>query len=591
MKSFFKFTLASMLGFILAGILLIFVVAGIIGAMIAAAGDDTVTQKPKTVLTIDLTQGVTERTSKNPLENFNFQAFKSENKIGLNDILSQIERAKTDENIKGIYINSSSIEAGISTVEEIRNALIDFKTSGKFILSYNEVYSQGAYYLASVSNKIYLNPEGLVDFKGLSAQIMFYKDALDKLGVEPIIIRGKNNKFKSAVEPYMYNHISEANKLQTLTYMGSIWNHILKGISDTRKISVDQLNVMADSMYVNSAKAAKEYKLVDDLKYYDEVLAELKKLSDTPEKDDINFMSISEYSKVPQLATGKGVSKNKIAVIYATGQIDMGKGSAEEIGSEGLSSAIRKARLDTTVKAIVLRVNSPGGSALASEVIWREVVLAKKAKKVVVSMGDVAASGGYYIAAPADKIYANPVTITGSIGVFGILWNGQNLMNKIGINTDAVNTNAHSDIGNMFRPMSDGEYAVIQKSVEDIYDVFLGHVAEGRNKTKAEIDSIGQGRVWSGYNAKEIGLIDEFGGLNDAIKGAKELAKLDDYRVVEYPEQKEPFEEIMESFGAKAQLYFTESQLGETFKYYQQIQNLTKLRGVQARIPFVIEIK
>lgn len=590
MKSFLKFTLASVVGFLITGVILIFIVMGIIAGVVASAKDDTVALKKKTVLTLDLSKGVVERSSKNPFEEMNFQTFKPENKVGLNDILKNLKRAKDDDNIKGIYINSTGINAGVATIEEIRNALIDFKTSGKFIISYSDIYTQGSYYLSTVSDKIYLNPEGFIEFKGLSAQLMFFKDALDKLGVEPIIIRGKNNKFKSAVEPFMYNHISEANKLQTLTYMGSIWNHLLKGISETRKVSVDDLNLMADSMLINNAKEAVKYKLIDELKYYDEVLAELKEKSETDADGDINFMSISSYTKAPKSTDGKGLIKEKIAVVYANGEINMGGGSDKEIGSEGLSKAIRKARLDTTVKAIVLRVNSPGGSALASEVIWREVVLAKQAKPVVVSMGDVAASGGYYIAAPADKIYASPITITGSIGVFGILWNGQNLMNKIGINSDAVNTNAHSDIGNTSRPMTDAEYAVIQKSVEDIYGVFIGHVAEGRGKSKEDIDAIGQGRVWSGVNAKEIGLIDEFGGLTDAIEGAKELAKLEDYRIVEYPKQEDPFEALLKDFGGEIKSYVIENELGTSYTYYNRLNKLTKLKGVQARIPFVVDI-
>jgi protease-4 len=347
---------------------------------------------------------------------------------------------------------------------------------------------------------------------------------------------------------------------------------------------------MADSMLINSAKSTVDYKLVDALKYYDEVLKELKTKSGTKAEDNINFISISSYSKTPQALTGKGLIKDRIAIVYANGQINMGKGSETEIGSDGLSEAIRKARLDSNVKAIVLRVNSPGGSALASEVIWREMVLAKQVKPVVVSMGDVAASGGYYISAPASKIYASPVTITGSIGVFGILWNGQNLMNKIGINTDAVNTNLHSDIGNTTRAMSDAEYAVIQKSVEDIYQVFIGHVADGRNKSTEAIDSIGQGRVWSGVNAKKIGLIDEFGGLTEAIKGAQALAKLDDYRIVEYPKQKDPFDMLISDFGGEIKSYILNEELGSSFKYYDRLNKLTKMKGVQARIPFIVDI-
>ena len=591
MKSFFKFTLASVVGFLITGIVLIFITMGIIGGLVASSTDKSVTIKEKTILKIDFSNGVTERTSQNPLEDMNFQTLKTNTKIGLNDILKNLKKAKNDDNIKGIYINNTGIGAGLGTIEEIRNALIDFKTSGKFIISYSDVYTQGAYYLSTVSDQIYLNPEGFVDFKGLSSQLLFFKDALDKIGIEPVIIRGKNNKFKSAVEPFMYNHISEANKLQTLTYMGSLWNHILKGISETRSISIENLNLYADSMLINNATEAVKYKLIDDLKYYDEILTILKEKSETDENDDINFMSMSSYTNTPNTPTGKGLIKEKIAVVYANGEINMGSGSEKEIGSKGLSKAIREARLDTNIKAVVLRINSPGGSALASEVIWREVMLTKKVKPLIVSMGNVAASGGYYIAAPADKIFANPVTITGSIGVFGILWNTQDIMKKIGINSDAVNTNAHSDLGNMSRSMTDAEYATIQNSVEDIYDVFLGHVAEGRKMKKEDVDKIGQGRVWSGENAKEIGLVDEFGGLVDAIEYAKEMAKLEDYRIVELPKQEDPIEALMKDLGGNVKAYVLQEELGTSFKYYDRLNQLTKLKGVQARIPFILDIK
>ncbi|MBN2667925.1 MAG: signal peptide peptidase SppA [Bacteroidales bacterium] len=591
MKSFFKFTFASILGFLVAGLLMFFIVLGIIGSIVGSSQDKTINVKEKTILTLNFDNGIVDRAGKNPFEEMNFESFEGKSKVGLNEILKNLKKAKDDENIKGVYINTTSVEAGIATIEEVRNALIDFKTSGKFVIAYSDIYTQGSYYLSSVADKIYLTPEGFIEFKGLSAQLMFFRDALDKIGVEPVVIRGKNNKFKSAVEPYMYNHMSEANRLQTMTYMGSIWNHLLEEISKARNISVSELNTIADSMLIYNAQSAVDYKLIDELKYYDEVLAELKTKTETDQKDDINFLSISEYSNAPKSGENKKIAKDKIAVIYASGEINMGEGSNKEIGSDGLSEAIRKARLDSTVKAVVLRVNSPGGSALASEVIWREMQLTKAVKPIVVSMGDVAASGGYYISAPANKIFANPVTITGSIGVFGLMWNGQNVLDKIGINTDVVNTNTHSDIGNMTRDMSESEYAVIQKGVEDIYNVFLTHVAEGRGKTKEQVDEIGQGRVWSGLNAKEIGLIDEFGGLDAAIEAAKELANLEDYRIIELPRLKDPFEEILKNFGGDVKASVLKEELGQSYKYYNEFNKLLKLRGVQARMPYAIDIR
>ncbi|OFY69863.1 MAG: signal peptide peptidase SppA [Bacteroidetes bacterium RIFOXYA12_FULL_33_9] len=570
--------------------LLIIIFVAIIGGIIASSSSD----KPaiieaNSILKITLDNEVVDRSSSNPLANFNFMSFENEKKLGLNDILKNLKKAKTDDNIKGIYIETLGVTAGIATVEEIREALIDFKESGKFILSYSDIYTQKAYYLASVANKLYINPQGAIEFKGLGAEMMFFKNALEKLGVEPVIIRGKNNKFKSAVEPFMYDKMSEANRLQTQTYMGSIWNHLLEGISVSRGISVAELNLLADSMKVENAKSAVTYKLVDNAKYKDEIIAELKELSGIEKDGKLRFVTLSKYDRVPE--TDKSKSKDKIAVVYGVGQIDMGEGDEASIGSDGLSESIRKARLDSTVKAIVLRVNSPGGSALASDIIWREVLLAKQVKPVIVSMGDVAASGGYYISCPADVIVANPTTITGSIGVFGVLWNGQKFLNeKIGITVDRVTTNTHSDIGSMFRPMAESEKAVIQRSVEDIYDTFISHVSEGRSITKETVDSIGQGRVWSGVNAKEIGLIDEFGGIKKAIEIAAEKAGLTDYRIVEFPKEKDPFQELLKELKGEAETYFFANELGQSYKYLKAYNNILKIKGVQARMPFELDI-
>ena len=587
MKNFFKFTLASIVGFLVAGFILFFVGIGIIGSIISSSKSEINVISKHTVLEIDLSGGLIDRATDNPLNKLDIQSLQVQNKQGLNVILSDIKKAKEDEKIDGIYINASNVQGGIASLKEIRDALKDFKTSGKFILAYADVYSQGAYYLSSIANKIYMNPQGILEFKGLSAQIMFYKDALDKIGVEPIVIRGKNNKFKSAVEPYMYNHMSDANKEQTQKFMSSIWNHLLSEISETRKIPVERLNILADSMKINSPKSAVAYKLIDQLKYYDEILNELKDLTKTKK---IKFVSINKYKQTAPLEPKKLI-RNKIAVIYASGQIDMGEGNAQTIGSEGLSKSIRIARLDSNIKAIVLRVNSPGGSALASEVIWREMILAKKTKPVIVSMGDVAASGGYYISAPADKIFASPVTITGSIGVFGILMNSKKLIEKLGLSTDVVNTNQHSDIGNIYRAMSEEEYSVIQNGVEDIYDTFLQHVAEGRKKKKEDIDAIGQGRVWSGKSAIEIGLIDEFGGLNKAIEAAKEMAKLTEYRIVEYPKEKSIFDEILKNMGTNVKASIFKNELGDAYTYYQKINQLSKIKGIQMRMPYAIDIR
>jgi len=590
MKSFFKYTFASIIGFLVASLVVILIFFGIVGSIVSSSQDKTTIVKDNSILKISLSDGVVDRVSENPMDNFDIKAMKSESKVGLNDILKELNKAAKDDKIKGIYLEINGFPAGMATTEEIRNALIEFKdSSDKFIIAYSDYYTQKSYYLASVADKIYVNPQGLVEWKGIGGEVMFYTEALKKIGVEPIIIR--HGKFKSAVEPFMLSKMSDANREQTITYIGSIWNNIMDGISKKRGVSVEDLNMYADSMKIQDANDALNYKLVDGLKYKDEILAELKTLSDTKEDDDLEFITLGSYKKSPKLNVDKVRAKEKIAIIYGTGEINMGNGSIKEIGSDGLSEAIREARLDTTIKAVVLRVNSPGGSALASEVIWREVVLTKKVKPVVVSMGDVAASGGYYISCPADRIFASRNTITGSIGVFGLMFNGEELMDKIGISVDGVQTNAHSNIGSQFKKMTQEEKDVIQRSVEDIYGVFIGHVAEGRGTTPALIDSIGQGRVWSGVNAIEIGLIDEFGGLKDAVKYAAKKANLDNYRITELPKQKNFMEALLKDFTGDIETKVLENNLGLTYKYYYRLNKILQSNGVtQARIPYDIEI-
>ncbi len=590
MKSFFKYTFASIIGFLVASLLVIFIFFGIVGSIVSSSQDKTSIVKDNSILKISLSDGVVDRVSENPMDNFDIKAMKSDNKVGLNDILKELNKAANDDKIKGIYLDLNGLPAGMATTEEIRNALLEFKdSSDKFIIAYSDYYTQKSYYLASVADKIYVNPQGLVEWKGIGGEVMFYTEALKKIGIEPVIIR--HGKFKSAVEPFMLNKMSDANREQTITYIGSIWNNVMDGISKKRGVPVEDLNMYADSMKIQNANDALKYKLVDGLKYKDEILDELKTLSGTKKDDDLEFITLNTYKNSPKLNVDKVRAKEKIAIIYATGEIKMGDGSIKEIGSDGLSEAIRKARLDSTIKAVVLRVNSPGGSALASEVIWREVVLTKKVKPVIVSMGDVAASGGYYISCPADRVFASRNTITGSIGVFGLMFNGEELMNKIGISVDGVQTNAHSNIGSQYKKMTQEEKDVIQKGVEDIYGVFIGHVSEGRGTTPALIDSIGQGRVWSGVNAIEIGLIDEFGGLKDAVKYAAKKANLDKYRITELPKQKDFMEALLKDFTGEIETKVLEKNLGLTYKYYYRLNEILKSNGVtQARMPYDIEI-
>ncbi len=574
--------LATIVGIIVVNLIFFFTFLIIVGSL--SGGKDEVKIEPSSILHIRLDYSIKERTSDNPFQSMSMGSFEPSTNLGLNDILKNIRKAKEDVNVKGIFLDIPNLDAGIATIEEIRGALLKFRESGKFIIAYSDMYTQGSYFLCSVANKVYLNPQGVVELKGLHSEVMFFKGALEKLGVEPEVIR--HGKFKSAVEPFIMDKMSDANREQTLTYIGSMWNFILQGISEQRKISVDSLNLYADSMLVTNAKSCIDLKLVDGLKYYDEIIDELKASSGIDKKKDLSLVEMNSYNKVP--ATFISGKNGKIAVIYANGEIGMGKGDDESIGSEGLSETIRKARKDSTIKAVVFRINSPGGSALASDVIWREVELLKKVKPVIVSMGDVAASGGYYIACPADVIVSNHTTITGSIGVFGLLWNGQKFLNdKLGITIDEVNTNANSGIGSLVRKMRPQEKAVIQQSVEEIYDVFIGHVADGRKMEKANVDSIGQGRVWSGVNAKEIGLVDEFGGLEKAIDIAKEKAGIKtQIKIIEMPEKLPFFEQFMKSMKENVQTSSIQKELGPAYKYYKTLKSLTGLSGIQARMPY-----
>jgi len=592
MKSFWSVTFASLLGTILASIVMFFLMfLIIIGIVNSSQSDEVVEIQEHTILKLNLNKKIVDRGSDNPFEGFNFMTMNPDKGLGLNTILENIDKARKDDNIDGIYLNLTGINAGIATIQEIRNSLLGFKESGKFIYSYSESYSQTTYYLASVADKVYLNPEGGVAFVGLSAQLMFFKKALAKLGVEPVIIR--HGKFKSAIEPLILDKMSEANREQVSTYVGSIWLSIQQAISTSRNIDIEKLNNIADDLLLKNAKSSVELGFVDGLLYYDEIIELLKEKTGVETDKDIESVSLGKYTKVPKIRKEgeKGLAKDKIAVIYAAGNIVSGKGADGQIGAESLSKTIREARKDKKIKAIVLRVNSPGGRALASEIIWREVVLAQKEKPVIVSMGDVAASGGYYIACAADTIVANPTTITGSIGVFGVLLNIEKLMNeKIGITFDKVNTNRFSDIGSAAKTMEKEERAFIQNGVEEVYSTFIQHVADGRGMTTEQVDNIGQGRVWTGENALEIGLVDKIGGLEDAIAIAVEKAGLDRYRIVSLPKQKEPFEKIMEGLGAGVKINLFDTNNDDFSRAYKYYQSLSNMKGVQARMPFELEI-
>jgi protease IV len=589
MKDFFKFMLASMLGFIIISIILFFVFIGIVASIATLADKKSVDIDPNTVLQMKLDKPIYDRAPKDPFAFFSPSGIDMNNNPGLDDILKNIKKAKTDPDIKGICLDLSFISAGVSTIREIRQSLEDFKTSGKFIVAYGEVYSQGAYYLGSVADKVYLNPNGAIEFKGLSAQLFFLKGTLEKLDIDMQIIR--HGKYKSAVEIFTEDKMSDANREQLNAMVSDIWESAVGDIAKSRNLSTTQLNSIADNLDALDADKALAAKMVDGLLYKDQFNTELKNLLGLGEKDKIQTVSESKYTMVPPTETEK-VSSNKIAVVYASGDIVDGKGDDRTVGSVKFSEAIRQARENDKVKAIVLRVNSPGGSATASDVIRREVVLAMEKKPVVVSMGDVAASGGYWISASASKIFADPTTITGSIGVFGMVPNMQKFFSdKLGVTFDNVKTNTFSDFPNVNRPLTPYETAIFEKQIEKIYGDFLTLVAAGRKMERSQVDSVGQGRVWSGTDAKSIGLIDQFGGLQDAIASAAELAGISDYNLISLPAQKEPLQQILDELSGNVSAGMIEKELGVYYSYYQYLKQIKDVQGIQARLPYEIKVQ
>lgn len=564
--------------------------------VIVSLGDEAPEVKSNSVLTLKLNKRIVERAEDNPWSSLDleFKGFNFSSELGLDQILESIEKAKSDPKIKGIYLNPSIIMAGFGTVEEIRTALEDFKSSGKFIYAYAEVLDAKSYYLCSVADEIVLNPQGSLDFNGLSGSVSFYKEALAKLGIKMDIIR--HGKFKSAVEPFMTDHMSPESKEQMQKYLNSIWSELVNKIADARKLCPTEVNKIADTNTIfEKADKLVDFGLVDTLLYKDQVLDELARLTGSTNKKGIPAISPDKYAKTIG-RTKKEYSRNRIAVIYAEGGIDM---SAEGINSEKLAKTIREARKDTMVKAIVLRINSPGGSAYGSEQVWREMKLAKENKPVVVSMGNYAASGGYYISCAASEIYAENTTITGSIGIFAQIPNASELLtDKLGITQDFVGTNENSVflptgglMPTLSRPMTNFERKKLQQYIEMGYDTFISRVAEGRNMTKEGVDSIGQGRVWAAHDALGIKLIDKIGTLSNAIERAAELANIDNYRIRKLPEQEDPFALITKDISAKAQNLVLKHELGTDYQTYTYIKNAIKQSGILTLMPYQVEIK
>jgi protease-4 len=590
MKKFLKYTLAVIAGSIVSISILMLGFVIMVG-IFAATSKQEVTVNDNSILILKLDGPIVERAVDDPFSAAFAEIMDEIAPIGLNQILSSIEKATRDERIKGIYIESGMILAGHASIEEIRDALLQFKESGKFIISYASVYSQKAYYLTSVSDKIYMTPGGMLAFQGLSAQRTFFKNALDKLGIEMQVFR--HGAFKSAIEPFIRTSMSDSARLQTETYINSMWGHLISKVAESRNLSIESLNHTANQFPMFKSKDfIRESGLVDALKYKDEVINELKDSTQIDYTKDLNSIEIKKYAKAYVASEKKGIAKNKLAVIYAEGEIDS-PSSKDGIKSEDLSRTIRKARRDSTIKAVVLRINSPGGSGLGSEIIWREVKLTADTKPVIVSMGDLAASGGYYIACAADTIVAQPNTLTGSIGVFGLIPNFEGLFKKIGISTDGVKTNKFADMPALDRPFRPEEKALMQAYIEDFYDLFLQRCAEGRNTTKETIDKIGQGRVWSGKNALDIDLVDMLGGIDTAIEIAAQKANIkDDYRIVEMPEVLPAFEQLLKDLTGNASARIQNMIWGQSeyAKLLKTVESMQEAYPIQARLPYELKI-
>lgn len=584
MKNFLKIIGGTFIGSLLAMVLGTFILIGVISSIASIAETTTPTVPDSAILGIDFANTITEQALDDPFSAISPMSKVTSKTTSILDFIQTIDKAATDPSIKFIYMNLNNLSAGVTHIEEIRAALKRFHESGKAIISYADNYSQAGYYLASVSDKIYLNPAGSAALTGLSVNTLFFKDLMDKMGIEVQLIR--HGKFKAAAEQFISNKMSDENREQLQAYLNAVWNTWTEDIASSRRIPIARINEITSNLELNSAQKALEAGLVDGLLYNDEINDTLTHLFGVKDEKDLKFISNTDYSKATKKTNFK--EKNKIAVVYANGEIIMGKGD-DNIASETFAAVLSKVRKDSTVKAVVLRVNSPGGSAQSADIIERELALLRKHKPVIVSMGDYAASGGYWISANADKIITNNTTLTGSIGVFSMAINAQKAMSKhLSINTGTVNTNKHSDILSGYRALDNEEITFIQSSVEIIYNQFLKLVADGRNLSTASVDSIAQGRIWSGYDAVKIGLADEKGGLHEAIITAAAMSKLDSYRLVEYPVIKSKLDKIIEELSQTAES--AKVIANPDMLLEKAYANLRTEKGVRtyARIPFNI---
>lgn len=584
MRSFFKIFFASLLAIFVFVILTFFIVVGVIAAF---ASPDKPDLGSKGVLVLDLTKHYREQAENDPFNNIAGNG--EENVPGLYDVVRMINYAKTDSAIKGIYIKADDNENGFAASEELRNAILDFKKSRKFVFAFGDVISQKAYYVASAADNIYCNPKGAVEWKGLAVSLMFLKGALEKLEIEPQIFYA--GKFKSATEPLRAYEMSEPNRLQTSVLLQDLHSKLLMAAAERSGLDTGELHRLANVGAIQTASEAVRYKLIDGLKYDDEVKSQIIDRIKVDPAAKINFVALGKYAKA---ADFRSTSGSKIAIIYAEGEIVDGKGTDDNIGSDTYKNVIRKARLDKSIKAIVFRVNSPGGSALASEEIWREITIARKEKPVVVSFGDYAASGGYYISCNADSIFAQPGTLTGSIGVFGVIPNLKRFFNdKLGVTFDGVKTGPFADMPTASRPLNPAERQFVQNSIDTIYNTFKGRVAAGRRLKASVVDSIAQGRVWTGQRAVGIGLVDRLGNLNDALNCAAKMANVKEFKVKEYPEKKNFLEKIFNNYSNDVKVKAIKEEIGvEQYSVLQKLKSLKAMMNIpQARLPFDLSIQ
>lgn len=585
--NFIKRVLSTVTG-IFVFLFICFLGLSVIGLVLGASSNKAVVVKPNAILDLKLDFPIMDYAGKIEFEQY--PMLNESKKNGLFNIIDAISYAMDDDNIKGISIDNNFISAGVSQTKALRGALLKFKESGKFIVAYGDMYSQKDYYLSSVADTIYLNPAGALEFKGLQTERLYYKDFQEKTGLKMEVIR--LGKYKSAVEPFLSNEMSANNREQISVYLSSLWNTMKQEISEARNIPENRLDVIADSLLARNPELAKASLLVDKIGYHDEYINGMKQALGVEMSDDLNTVSIANYAEYVADKTSS-YSKNRIAVIYAEGDIIYGEGDLGKVGQGSINKSLRKARNDDKIKAIVLRINSPGGSALASELIWREIELTKKEKPVIVSMGDLAASGGYYIAANANKIFAEPTTITGSIGVFGLLPNGEQMANNIGINAEQVVTNKNAVTYSFFEPLNDAQRGFIKEGVLGVYDLFTKRVAEGRNLTREQVEAIAQGRVWTGADALNIGLVDALGGLDSALSHAADLVQIDDYTIKEFPVFEKNLEKMLQDFGlVTSKENILRAEFGEeNYKIIKQVKAMTDRKGIQLLFPFNTEIK